>query len=248
MIVIILVAISACGSENKKPQRQTATEPTVSQQQFDEQSNLLAQYQRADSVRSAENKVNQEMEDSLNAINLTPLGILSTWNGKKVKDVITPGSYSLHGIHSVISTLFGETGFEFLLKSLMANPALWQKTASDQKTRIAWFKEKLSASIDVDILPYLKDEYSSNGFQKQYVPYFKAFYAIHSKSDIDGVWYHPKWQQFEEDFFKKFPNAYAGDHQMFGNSYKLWLQTTRLSAPAKKALGSILEICNNPNP
>ena len=252
MIVTILVAISACGSEsgNNQPQKRQSTESTVSQKAFDDQRNLyegqLVQYQRADSARNAEYKENQEIEDSLNATNLYPLGILPAWNGKKVKDAITPGTYGLDGIHSTISTIFSETGFVYLLKSFIANPALWQKTASEQGARITWFKTKFNASIDVNILPYLKDESSSDGFQKQYVPYFKAFYAIHSKSSTDGVWYHPKWQKFEDDFFVKFPNAYGGSRQTFGQAYKLWLKTTRLSTPAKKALANIIEILNAP--
>ena len=246
----IVIIVSACG-ENDNQQKPSSHKSVLDrlsdcQHQNSDLSEQMSEYQKTDSIRNAENRANQEIEDSLNAINLFPLGILPAWNGKKVKDAVTPGTYGLDGIHSTISKIFSETGFAYLLKSFMANPALWQQTLLEQKARIAWFKNKCNVSIDVDILPYLKDEYSANGFQKQYIPEFKKFYAIHSKSDTDGVWYHPGWQKFEDDFFVKFPNAYEGSRQTFGQAYKLWLKTTRLSAPAKKALANIIEILNAP--
>lgn len=98
--------------------------------------------------------------------------------------------------------------------------------------------------MDVNILPYLKDEYSSEGFQQKYISHFKKFYALHSTSSTDGVWYHPKWDKFETNFFKQFPTAFGGDHSEFGRAYKLWLTAFKIPAPGKKILANIIEQYN----
>lgn len=252
--IAIIVSIVACGSDNHK-QSSDSQEYADDQneiiergKQISELSQQIEQYRKADSTRIAEGIIATKVEDSLNTMNLFPLGILPMWNGSKVihasQYVISDGSLN-DSFRWAVLDLFEESGYNFLRKAFITNPAIWQKVFLSEQARIGWLKKKLNLStVDVDILPYLKDEYSTEGFHKEYLPSFKKFYAIHSISTTDGVWYHPKWQEFEDNFFKSFPEAFGGDHSKFGRAYKLWLSAHKIPAPAKKTLASIIEQYN----
>lgn len=254
MVMVTIFAIVACGSDNHKQSSKNQqyaddqNEIINRGNQISELSQQLEQYRKNDSVRIAEAVIAAEVEDSLSKTNLFPLGILPMWDGSKI---IHAGRYIQYdrslssGFRSAVIDLFEESGYVFLRKAFIGNPTLWQKVFLSEQERIAWLKKKLElSSVDGDIIPYLKDEYSSEGFHKEYIPSFKKFYALHSTSTTDGVWYHPKWDEFETKFFKQFPTAFGGDRSEFGRAYKLWLTGYKIPAPAKKTLANIIEQYN----
>lgn len=247
--IAIIVGMTSCGgtdnSNNNKPYNNTSSDPALAdcQQQNAELAQQLEQYRKNDSVQTAESKIAREVEDSLNKMNLFPLGILPIWNGSKVVHASTyiQSDGSLSSFRWAISDLFEESGYMFLRKVFISAPVVWQKVFLSEQTRIGWLKKKLNvSSVNTDILPYLKDEYSTEGFHKEYVASFKKFYAIHSTSSTDGVWSHPKWDEFETNFFKQFPEAFGGDHSKFWQAYKLWLTAYKIPAPAKKVMAQII--------
>jgi hypothetical protein len=251
--IIMIVTISACGNNNHKTSGNTSSQD---QQQITTYENQIAEltqqniaYHQADSLRIAETVMATELEDTLSRINISPLGIIALWDGKKVHNLAKNMKYddALDGsFRYAVLDLFKESGYTFLRKSFITAPAIWQNVFVAETSRIAWLKKKLELpAINTDILPYLKDEYSPEGFQQKYISYFKNFYAIHSSSTTDGVWYHPQWQSFEDGFFKAFPTAFGGDHSKFGRAYKLWRTSYSIPIPAKKKLAKIIETYNS---
>lgn len=253
MVMVTVLTIAACGNDNHK---QTGSTPSPvdnrglidCQNQNAALSAQLDQYRKADSIRVTEAVLAAEVEDTLSRMNLFPLGIVPIWDGSKIINVsktMRSDNTLDGGFRWTILDLFKESGYLFLRKTFISTPTVWQKVFLSEQAHIGWLKKKIDLpSVNVDILPYLKDEYSTEGFHKEYVPSFKKFYAIHSSSPTEGVWYHPKWQEFEDAFFKSFPNAFGGDHSKFGWEYKLWLTAYKIPVPARKTLVSIIEQYN----
>lgn len=251
MVMVTVLAIAACGNSNHKQSKSDDQQYADDQNkiidrgnQIFELSQQLEQYRKADSMRTVEAIMAEEVEDTLGRINVSPLGILPIWDGSKIINVsktMRSDNTLDGGFRWAILDLFNGSGYLFLRKAFISTPTVWQKVFLSEQAHIGWLKKKLDLPVvNVDILPYLKDEYSSQGFHKEYLPAFLKFYAIHASSTTDGVWYHPKWQEFEDNFFKQFPNAFGGDHSKFGWEYKLWLTAYKIPAPARKALAEII--------
>lgn len=248
--IAILVSMVACGGGNNNhttPDNGNQQQLADCQQQQADLQNLVDQFQKADRERIDEAIAATEIEDTLNNMNLFPLGIVPIWNGGNIMHacqyIQSDGSFA--SFRWAISDICKESGYLFLRKVFIANPALWQKVFLSEHARIAWLKKKLNvSSVNVDILPYLKDQYSTEGFHKEYANEFTKFYKIHSTSSTDGVWYHPKWKEFEDSFFRKFPTAFGSDRSEFGRAYKLWRTAHVIPAPARKILANIIEQYN----
>jgi hypothetical protein len=164
MAIAIIVSIVACGNNNHKQSRSDDQEYADDQNkiidrgnQISKLSQQLEQYRKADSTRGIEAAIAAEVEDTLNSINLLPLGIIPIWNGSKIihacRYIQYDGSLD-NGFRSVILDLFTESGYQFLRKTFISTPTVWQKVFLSEQAHIGWLKKKLKlSSVSVDILP-----------------------------------------------------------------------------------------------
>jgi hypothetical protein len=256
VVITILVAISACGNNNRERNNNAyAKQLTLCQQkavdyenEIRELTTRISEYEKMDSAIAAEDGLIIEVEKHLEGINLSALGILPMWSGMSVTyttEVITSNPTLDGGFRWAVIDIFQESGYSFLRKSFIANPIVWQKVFLTEQEQITWFKKRFNLPVvNQEILPYLKDEYSSDGFKKEYLPAFKKFYAIHSVSSTEGVWNHPQWDEFENTFFKQFPDAFGGNSSNFAKAYKLWRTSYTIPQAARKVLANVIEQYN----
>jgi len=256
VVVTILVAISACGNNNRERNNNVYAKQLAQCQQktldYENEIRYLSQkiseYEEMDSARNAEEGIMIEVEKHLEGVDLSALGILPMWNGIPaiyVAEVITSNSTLDGGFRCAMIDVFQESGYSFIRKSFIANPGVWQKVFWAEQEQIAWFKKRFNLPVvNQEILPYLKDEYSSDGFKKEYLTAFKKFYAIHSVSSTEGVWNHPQWDGFENTFFKQFPDAFGGNSSDFAKAYKLWRTSYTIPQAARKVLANVIEQYN----
>lgn len=269
LIVGMIILVAACG--NSTPRERRTHQQVINTDSINERQQYIA-----DSIAWVTDSLNRaireaKVDDMLNSMDLSKLGIPINWSGAKVVNAsqyLSPENNALDGgVRYAIIGATDEETYGVMKKGFNEKPGLWMTVFTAVSPIVKGIKEFLVLpDIDTTIVPYLYNKGFTDGYKSNYNSVFEKFYQVQIKED-SGVWYSPHWEKFEQDFFKSFPTAFgrasipsktaAEDIQeeyttsvytsssAFGQSYKRWLTVRKISPAAKSKLAEGIIKYNN---
>jgi hypothetical protein len=207
--------------------------------------------------KQANDAAYQEIEDTLANLILPPPLFATGWNARRiyynnpsVQDSISFGG-DWGSAYEFFHGYLRNTDYRKARQAFIVNPGSFFQTFVRYKGTIQWVKNRFKAKpMSRDIIPYLQGKDN-----KLYWPRFNTFFIQHTTTpDVDILTNHPKWAEFQEGFYKQFPDAFGGDKSesdLFYAYSQYRSARTITSVPAKLLLVQFIDIWNamvEPNP